>query len=495
MKKGTLIFTVVFLLAGAGSASAFTVKLSPDGSPAHWPVPASAIFYVVNPAGPGSDPAVLSALDEAFQSWRRSSGGNLAFVFSGQRDEARAERDGVNTLLWVNREWEYGSDVVAMSTVWYADRRGTIEEADIEFNARDYRWSLDGRNGSLRLPEIAIHEIGHLLGVDHSFNPGSVMHDSVSPGRPVKTAFSRDDVEAVSFLYPSSVPSGALYDLPVLFYPQDFPGEAPARPLPGLEPSDRELVAVGSLDADGDGIRAEVACAFRNKSGKFLLELRAPAPDGEGGLLALAPGRELPMEGEVIAVAGGDFDRDGGSRELAVLERSGGRETLRVYSWPASPGEEPRLLFSRQLQAPSANNVVGMTGLDFNRDGVRDEIAVLRATGQGFVVVVYSSLSGGEAPLIGERLLLPGLQKGSQLLGLMALDADGDGEERDLVVLERIPQGKCWLHAFRPDGSGLAYLASAPAPEVKGAVFPARAAAVDFNRDGLLDEAIVISGK
>jgi hypothetical protein len=493
MNKAVVISALILSLSMAGSSFAFTVKLSPQGEAARWPCSAASIFYVVNPSGPGSDPAILSALDEAFRSWSRAAGGGLAFVFSGQTAAAVAERDGVNTLFWVDREWRHGADVVAMASVWYADRKGTIEEADIEFNARDYRWSLDGRDGSLPLPEIARHEIGHLLGVDHSFNPSAAMHGSVSPGLPVRTALSRDDVEAAFFLYPSGSPACSVFDLPVLFYPRDFPETSPVRSFAGLESFGRAPAALGSLDVDGDGIRAEAAVVWSGREGAPMVELFSAPSGDEKTLIPLAPGREIEAAGGIIAAAGGDFDRDGRSRELAILFRLAGRENVRVYSWPAAADDGPRLIFSRPLQAPPADNVVGMTVLDANRDGLRDEIAILRSTGRGYVAVMYPPLSGGGAALSGERLALPGLQKGSRLLGLSGLDADGDGEERELAVLERLPSGQCWLHAFRPSASGLSYLVSSPAPEVKGAVSPSCLAAVDFNRDGVADEALLLS--
>ncbi len=493
MKRTALIAALLLSWLLPGSAPAFTVKLSPEGKAARWPAESASIFYAVNPAGPGSDPAFLAALDEAFRSWRQAAGGALAFVFSGQKEGAGAERDGVNTVLWAEREWNHGPEAVAVATVWYADRMGTIEEADIEFNARDYRWSLDGRDGSLPLPQIARHEIGHLLGMSHSFLPSSVMHDSVSPGSPVRFALSRDDVAAASFLYPAASPACSVYDLPVLLFPRDFPGSSGVRPLGGLESAKREIVALGALDADGDGLLSEAAVLRRSPEGGATLELLTAPPGEEAALVSLAPAREIAGAGAIVAAAGGDFDHDGLARELAVLVRSGGRETVRVYSWTGSPENGPRQLFSRPVAAPPADNVVGMTTLDANRDGFKDELVILRSTGRGYAAAILPPLSVGDSPLSGERLLLPGLQKGSRLLGAAALDADGDGEEGEIVVLERLPDGRCWLHAFRPSGSALSYLSSAPAPSVKGAVAPARWVAVDFSRDGVVDEALLLS--
>lgn len=320
------------------------------------------------------------------------------------------------------------------------------------------------------------------------------MHESVSPGLPVRFALSRDDIEAASFLYPSSPSSGSVYDLPVLLYPRDFPESSGARPLAGFEPSVREILALGALDADGDGLRNEAAVVGRGPTGGPTLELLAAAPGDAASLVPLAPARAIAdAGGEIIAAAGGDFDRDGLAREFAVLFRRAGRETVRVYSWPVSPEDGPQPLFSRPVQSPPADNVVGMAVLDWNGDGLRDEIVILRSSGRGYVAVIHPPLAPGASPLLGERFPLPGLQKGSRLLGLAGLDADGDGEEKEIAVLERLASGPCWFHAFRLSGSSLSYLSSSPVPGVKGAVVPSRLVAVDFNRDGVVDEALLLS--
>lgn len=505
MKIKTAIVIAIALLLLPALGQAFTVKTASDGKVAQWPDENTAIFYVVGSEGPGSRPDTQAALASAFASWERKSLGAFKFVFSGQEAERGVGRDGTNVLVWTGDEWEHGPDVVAMSTVWFADETAEIEEVDIEFNGRDYRWSLDGAGDTLAIREVTLHEIGHLLGIDHSFNPGAVMHGAVASGDGFRKELSNDDSEALWFVYPRNDFSFLLYDLPVLFYPRDFPDEDNFRALPAPSPaSGRGVIALGSADADGDGYRSEVIIACLDAEGKYSLKIGTFLPDEEkGGWTALAPPREINPAGDVIALAGVDLDRDGACDEVAVLSRANENETFRFYdALPGSPAPYD-CLASQAVKAPAANNVVGMSCLDANGDGLRDELIVLRAAGRGgYSLCVYPSPNPGEdveQPREGTVLRLPGLHEGSKLLGLAEVDADGGGEGRDLVVLEKTEADGFWFHvfAFTPPagtaGSDIRYVTSARAPNARGKILPLNLTGIDSNRDGFFNELLILT--
>ncbi len=104
-------------------------------------------------------------------------------------------------------------------------RDGAVEEADIEINAVDYRWSLDGDEpGTRSLRTVVVHELGHVLGLDHSCSAKtkaradngaqslactapeakrSVMYpDLGEPGLEAVTEPGRNEVRALCALYP-----------------------------------------------------------------------------------------------------------------------------------------------------------------------------------------------------------------------------------------------------------------------------------------------------
>ena len=69
---------------------------------------------------------------------------------------------------------------------------------DVHFDA-DEAWSLDGSTVA-DLLAVAVHEIGHALGLDHSADSGAIMHPIVSGAQ---RSLGDDDVAGIQFIYGS----------------------------------------------------------------------------------------------------------------------------------------------------------------------------------------------------------------------------------------------------------------------------------------------------
>ena len=483
------------MLLNAGGLKAFTVNMADEGTFISWPPERTAVFFRVGSDGAAVEPAMIGDLGRAFAEWAEKSRGEISFIYEGLLEEGAAVRDGHNTLVWVTGIWPHGPETAAVTTIWQSEETGRIAEVDIEFNARDYSWNLPD---SPDLLETALHEIGHLLGIGHSFNPGAVMYDTSYPGVPPRRTLSRDDLEALSFLYPGRDEKIFAYDLPVLLYPRHFPGEAPVFPPgPGLDHgSDHWVTALGSIDLSRDGYLSDLLAAVRDDQGRIFLQGWTADEYGENNFRELGPSREITRPGEVAALAGIDYNRDGTAGEAAVLIRDGAREDLLFFNLDSFLDVPEEV---RPLAAPPADNLIGMAALDSDGSGFRDSLLILRAYPGQYSLFLHRTAGSGEpagVPDPGIEIPLPGLQQGARILALAALDAEGWGRADNLVFLELDSSADYWIHLFTLVGSeagsyDVSYRNSLRLPSPPGPVHPGLVTGLDLNRDGFYNQLII----
>jgi len=213
-----------------------------------------------------STDAVMDALRRAAARWTTDVGctGVTFRVLSPSPAADRARRDGVNAVLFHEQAWCrdgvrtrfscYDREEQAMTTT-YLDRSAPggevlIAEADVEINAVDYRWTTaeaaPGAAGAEPLEDLLVHELGHVLGLAHACDDGTLPVGAVDEhgARPARCPDEpRPPLPAMA-----PAPSAAL--LPVALTPDERRAVCELYPVPAPAPPARAARGCGCAVGD-----------------------------------------------------------------------------------------------------------------------------------------------------------------------------------------------------------------------------------------------------
>ena len=239
----------------------------------------------------GSD--VIGAVRRALRHW--SSVSNVQFFETSSTAQAISPANAGDHLNLItvaadNAAAFHSEDNPGRTRV-FADANGAITEADIALNP-DVLFSSDGTVGTYDLESTFTHEVGHLLGLDHSAIIGATMQPRQAMnglfGLPAFTqrSLSYDDVAGARALYGSRAGTGSLVGRLVT---NSYGGQ--------------------SQPVFGAHVFAEETSTGRIMAGSITLHSGDYRIDGlpPGGYRVIGQGLDGPIEPEEIATARGSY--------------------------------------------------------------------------------------------------------------------------------------------------------------------------------------------
>jgi MYXO-CTERM domain-containing protein len=243
---------VLLSLLFCGQAAAFTRSTVPTGpledeGPCLFWRPRT-IPFVLNSRGSASAgrEGALDAARESFRVWTQPSCTDLRFEEQPETSSAEVgydqSRPSENSNLVVWREvacsefvdaddpcldeggcnnaydcWEHSSETIAVTTTTFSNRTGEIFDADIEMNGAYFVFStvdmpvcpqgvpIGQPPGCVAtdLQNTLVHEIGHVVGLDHVTDSQATMYLSAQSGETEKRTLEDDDIEGLCHIYPA----------------------------------------------------------------------------------------------------------------------------------------------------------------------------------------------------------------------------------------------------------------------------------------------------
>ena len=148
--------------------------------------------------------AAITAFQTALGVWN-AAGTPFRFQYGGTSNDTSTAYDNHNVLIFRNSG---GTGAVASTYSWW-DSGGHLLDADIVIWDGSYTFftGTSGCSGGLYIEDIATHELGHALGLDHSGVADATMYPSLSWCSQELRTLASDDIAGIQSLYGSSTSS------------------------------------------------------------------------------------------------------------------------------------------------------------------------------------------------------------------------------------------------------------------------------------------------
>jgi hypothetical protein len=307
-----IIVALIALLAVPHEAAAYmhfsfsargeTVRLAWDGMPVRW--------FATDRGVPGVPAAAFqAALARAFATWEAVPTASIAFQFAGFTGAEPFEDDDLSVVGFEN---EPDMERVLGATGFVVDTlTGAILESDVFFNSA-FDWSTAGAGDAARfdLESVALHEIGHFVGLGHS------MVGETEP----RPDGGRRVLGTGAVMFPISFGRGSTHDR--VLQPDDIAGVSDLYPAGNFR--ERTGAARGRVVRNGTGILGAHVVAFNPETGALIAGFSLNR-DGEFQIAGLSPGphvvRVEPLDDADVESFFGRSDPVDASFAVTVYDR------------------------------------------------------------------------------------------------------------------------------------------------------------------------------
>lgn len=165
------------------------------------------VTMVVNPTNADvTASAAITAIQYAMNVWNTQSGSSFRYQYGGTATDTATAHDNRNVMLF--RNTKNGSTIGTTYSWW--DLNNRLLDADVVLWDGGFKF-FTGTTGcgvvanAVYLEDIATHELGHVLGLNHSTYSNATMYPSYGYCSQAFRTLASDDINAARALYPATV--------------------------------------------------------------------------------------------------------------------------------------------------------------------------------------------------------------------------------------------------------------------------------------------------
>ena len=180
--------------------------------PTFWETPCVEIYLNEDGTKLLSFDTVSSIVEAAADAWNVPESSSLQMHYAGLTNETRVGYNAytsrnANIIVFRDDAWYEDPSIMALTSVIFRKSNGKIYDADMEINSYHYSFGVvtpRSPNGVIDLQNTITHELGHVVGLDHSEVEAATMFPYSTDGVTYMQTLDADDIEAIGTIYPVS---------------------------------------------------------------------------------------------------------------------------------------------------------------------------------------------------------------------------------------------------------------------------------------------------
>jgi hypothetical protein len=163
--------------------------------------------YVIDAATTPDVPGgAVDAMRASFQTWDDVASSYITFRFDGTMVNAPVGfmigGPNLNVVKWFESDWTQSARAIAVTLATFDCNTGELLDADITLNGQGFTFTTAPAGSTAAdVQNTVTHEVGHLLGFDHSPDPDSTMFADAPLGETRKRDLTADDAQGMCDVY------------------------------------------------------------------------------------------------------------------------------------------------------------------------------------------------------------------------------------------------------------------------------------------------------